>query len=322
MVDSQLVFRAMADRTRQRTLALLSRHELSVSELVEVLQQPQSTVSRHLRTLRDAGLIRDQRNGATVLYSLPCAVESSNGEDLAGGLLRWAAGQSLPTAVSARLESVLRRRRDMSDRFFDRLGAQWDTLREEAFGSWFHLEAFWALLPSRWTVADLGTGSGYLLPILAGHFQRVVAVDPVEAMLEAAAHRTQRHALSNVALCRGDLSRLPLADGSVDLALAILVLHHVPAPDEALAEMARILRPGGRMLIVEQEQHARESFRDRMQDRWSGFEPKNLLESVTRAGLENLASRRLVTVVAGEDAPSLFALTGRRPGRRNGTLAH
>ena len=306
----EIVFKAMADGTRQRVLIALSRHELSVSELVEVLRQPQSTVSRHLKTLREAGLIRDRRDGSTVLYAV---VEPTvgNGEDaLTAMMLSWVAEQQTTSALDRRLEAVIQRRSQMSDRFFHDLGRHWDTLREESFGAGFHLEAPLALLPPEWVVADLGTGTGYMLPALANHFSRVIGVDPVEAMLEGARHRVALAGLTNVELHNGDLSELPISDEAVDLAVAVLVLHHVPVLQRALVEIHRIVRPGGRVLIVEQFAHEHDNFRDRMQDHWFGFEPAALTGQMESAGFDDVRLSRLATVERAADAPDLMVATG------------
>ncbi len=311
-METEAVFRALADRTRQRTLALLCRHELSVSELVLVLRQPQSTVSRHLKTLRGAGLIRDRRNGRMVLYSVRNSRSETDGTDLSGRLLDWIAEQRLAPALHARLDAIVQRRRQMSDRFFDHVGRRWDTVREEAFGTRFHLEAMWMLLPRDWTVVDVGTGTGYLLGTLAAYFKRVIGVDPVDTMLEVARQRVAADGLDNVALSGGGLSQLPMADASVDLAVAMLVLHHVPEPRDALLELSRVVRPGGRVLIVEQTAHENESFRERMQDRWWGFEPPELTAQVKDAGFEQARWHRLTAVDSAPDSPDLFVATGFR----------
>lgn len=316
-MDPDSILKAISDGTRQRTLGVLRKHEFSVSELVEVLNQPQSTVSRHLRILRDARLIQDRRDGNTVLYSVAEPIGDGNGVDLAKRLLAWLAEQPLAGAIEARLGAVLAKRRDMSRRFFDRIGRQWDGLREESFGTTFHLEAFVALLPRRWSVADIGTGTGYLLPTLARHFDQVIGVEPVGRMLEAARRRLQLEHIERVELRQGDLADLPIADAAVDLAIAMLVLHHVPAPRDAVAELRRVVRPGGRVLIVEQSAHGHEAFHERMQDRWWGFDANEFSTLVAAAGFNQIESRRLVTVARDADAPDLFVVTGCRaaPGR-------
>lgn len=316
-MEPEVVFKAMTDQTRRRTLGVLRRHELSVSELVETLGQPQSTVSRHLKVLRDAGLIRDRRDGNTTLYCVP-VLQNGSATDLDVRLLDWIAAQHLPEGVESRLETVIRQRQDMSRRFFDRIGHQWDTLREESFGSSFHLEAMIALLPRTWTVADIGTGTGYLLPPLARHFLRVVAIEPVDAMLEAARRRIEGARVGNVELRCGDLGQVPIPTGSIDLALAVLVLHHVSSPEKALAELHRIVRAAGRVLIVEQTAHQSESFRERMQDRWWGFDPDDFSKTLRSVGFGDVESRQLVTVTRADDAPELFVTTARK---REGTAS-
>ncbi|MGD2108413.1 MAG: metalloregulator ArsR/SmtB family transcription factor [Phycisphaerae bacterium] len=311
-MEPEVLFKAVADRTRQRTLSVLRRNELTVSELVSVLRQPQSTVSRHLKVLRDAGLIRDRRDGNMALYAVPGSANGGRDDHsgLRGRLLEWIGAQPLTPELASRLETVLHERRDMSRRFFDRVGRQWDSLREGSFGSTFHLEAFLALLPREWVVADIGAGTGYLLPTLAKHFARVLAVEPAEAMRHAAVHRIEYHRLDNVLLSGGDLGRLPIAASTVDLSIAILVLHHVPTPRESLRELHRITCAGGRVLIVEQVAHENAPFRDKMQDRWWGFNPETLADMLRSVGFEAVASQRLASVERDEHAPDLFTLTG------------
>lgn len=295
---------------------VLGRHELSVSELVEVLGQPQSTVSRHLKVLREARLIRDRREANTVLYSVDTPPKrvgmaaGTNGVPLVSRVLEWVAEEPMPAGLARRLERVLSRRRQMSRKFFARVGRQWDSLREEAFGDQFHLEAFVSLLPRHWVVADVGTGTGYLLPTLAAHFHRVVAVELVERMLEVAEQRVVQQDLRNVTLQRGDVTRLPIRRASVDLAIAMLVLHHVEVPQDAVRELGRIVRPAGRVLIVEQTVHEHESFRDRMQDRWWGLDPNRIVSWLTVAGFERANAHVLCNIERAADAPDLFVVTG------------
>lgn len=313
-MEPEVVFKALADRTRQRVLTLLSRHELGVSELVELLRQPQSTVSRHLKVLKEAGLIVDARYGQSVRYSLPAAQDDGEDPRLAKVMLEWASDQPLPAGTQTRLETVLSGRCEMSDRYFQEVAGRWDSVREETFGRRFHLEAFAALLPPHWRVADIGTGTGYLLGTLARQFESVVAVDPVDAMLDAARLRVDALALTNVELRKGDLSSLPIVDSAVDLAVAVLVLHHVPRPQDAVQELNRIVCPAGRVLIVEQTAHRNEAFRTRMQDRWWGFAPDELAGMLTAAGFGDVRTRTLATVDSAADAPELFVATGTRNG--------
>ena len=317
MARSENVFRALGDPTRQRILQALVRQELNVSELVEVLAQPQSTISRHLKVLKEADLILDHRQGTSITYSSPAVDENGQAAaDIRHHVLTWAAEQPLPRPVARRLDAVVHQRRLHSDRFFEQIGHRWDQMRVDCFGTAFPLEALTALLPGEWAVGDIGAGTGYLLPLLARRFRRVVAVDPVPAMLDIARDRPDLAGRDNIDFRVGDLSGLPLETGEMDLLLAILVLHHVPSPAEALAELARVLRPGGRLLVVEHAAHHCEEFHDKMQDRWWGFDPDDLARRVHEAGFAITAKAPLQfaepTTPAAPEAPDLFLITAER----------
>lgn len=315
-MQGDLVFKAMADRTRRTLLQVLSINELTVSELVEVLGQPQSTVSRHLRVLREADLITERRDGATVLSTAVMPDPNGGPETLNERIVDWVRQQGLGKRLGRRLDRVLQRRAGRSLGFFEEVGQRWDQMRVECFGDRFHLEGLVSLLPRDWVVADIGTGTGYLLPTLAACFRQVIAVDPVESMLEAARSRPELASRQNVDFRLGDLSELPIRDGGLDLGIAILVLHHVPSPSSALGELRRVIRPGGRVLIVEQQAHELREFHDRMRDRWWGFEPDPLAGQVAAVGFSDVIWRRLQTAEPSGnpcvEAPELFALTGVR----------
>lgn len=312
--SSEEVLRALADPTRQKLLQLLLSEELNVGELVEVLRIPQSTVSRHLSVLRAASMVQDRRNGTAVLYR--ASERTADGRNLRSLLLDWVGQQRMGKAVRARMDQALRRRADHTASFFERLGNRWNELRGEAFGEAFAMEAFLSLLPRTWTVADIGTGTGFLLPSLAEHFRRVIAVDPAAAMLECARQRVAGHERRNVRFHHGDLGSLPMRSQSCDLAIACLVLHHVPEPESALAEMHRILRPGGRILLVEQVDHENQAFHEMMQDRWYGFDPAKLARQVSATGFRGVRHKflRMTKGASGSlECPGLFALCGERP---------
>lgn len=325
-----LLFKAMADSTRQRLLMVLSRQELSVSELVNVLGLPQSTISRHLKVLREAGLLLDRRVGAAVLQaarpfgrssnagSASPAAKSANGRpaaELRDRLLEWAAQEALDERTRERMERTVRQRQAASKDFFERIGTRWDQLRIESFGESFHLEALTALLPAEWTVADIGSGTGYLLPVLSARFRRVIAVEPAGAMLEAARNRPELKAAANVEFREGSLAELPLADAEADLAIASLVLHHVARPIEALRELRRVVRPAGRLLVIEQHEHAGDEFHERMGDCWRGFEPPAMLAWVQEAGFTDARVSPLTQVRPAArqtgPVPALYTLTAR-----------
>jgi ArsR family transcriptional regulator len=190
-----------------------------------------------------------------------------------------------------RLTRLLAQRRPEAQAFFAGAAGQWDRLRGELYGRAFGHEALLALLPASWTVADLGCGTGQTAAALAPHVRRVVAVDQSAAMLKAARRRTAE--LGNVELRQGSLEALPVEDASCDGALLLLALTYVPEPEAALREAARILRPGGRLVVVDLLRHDREDFRREMGQERLGFEPDELAAAVGEARLLDARVRAL-----------------------------
>src|SRR5262245_31389487 len=260
---------ALADTTRSRILLLLDRHDLSVSELCSVMQLPQSTVSRHLKALADSGWISARAEGTTDVYGM-------TRDDLESSARRlWALvrDQVGPTPAAAhdhrRVQTVLAERRTKSQEFFSSAAGHWDRMRDDLFGERAHLAALAAFADPDWTVGDLGCGTGQMTSALAPFVGRVIAVDASAAMLHAAKRRLQD--FDNVELRRGDLEALPIDDGRLDAATLALVLHHITDPAKALAEVARVLKRGGRLVVVDMLPHDRESYRQQMGHVWLGF---------------------------------------------------
>lgn len=312
MLDRPPIFDHMsvlADAMRGRLLLSLEGRELTVSELCAVVQSPQSTVSRHLRHLADGGWVLSRRDGTSRRYRMEL-------ERLTPGARRlWqlARGEvaATPAAVQdrLRLKEVLAARRSRSQEFFSSAAGRWDRLRRELFGRHSELPALLGLLDPEWVVGDLGCGTGRAAAAVAPFVRRVVAVDASEAMLE-----TAREALAgqaSVDLRRGELEELPVADGELDAALLLLVLHHVVEPSDVLAEVARALKPGGRLLLVDMIPHEREEYRREMGHQWLGFAPGQLQRWLAGAGFE--AGRRTLLPPDPEArGPVLFALSARR----------
>jgi len=230
----------------------------------------------------------------------------------------WLRRAPMPKRLEQGLAAVRSARRDESVGFFDRVGGRWDELRRKAFGESFAFEAFLTLLPKDWTVADVGAGTGQLLPGLALQFAQVIAVEPAAAMLECARRRVAAAGLENVSFHQTYVTDMPLASGGCDLVVAVLVLHHLVKPAEAFVEMHRILKPGGRLLVVEQETHENKDFYDAMQDRWWGFDARGLVRDAGAAGFAALKTRALGSVparrVGSGEAPPLFVLSGTKAG--------
>jgi len=303
---------ALADGLRGRILLLLETYELTVSELSSVLQLPQSSTSRQLKTLSDAGWVVSRPDGTRRLYKMPAGDESAPTHRL-WGLTR----EQLYTTATAgddrrRLRSVLAARRDRSRTFFETDSAQWDRVRDELFGTRFFLFGLLGLIDPDRVIGDLGCGSGTLSEALAPFVRRVIAIDDSEAMLGEARERLER--FDNVELRRGALESLPLEDHSLDAATLVLVLHHLPDPDEAVREVGRTLRPGGRLLIVDMLPHERQEYRQQMGHVWMGFSAQQIEQMLERAGF---AETRFMELPADPTAkgPTLFAATAVRGAR-------
>ena len=298
---------ALADTTRSRILLLLDRRELTVTEICGVIQLPQSTVSRHLKALLDSGWVAARSEGTSNVYTMTRGDLDQSARRL-WQLVREQVG-STPAALQdqRRLQSALADRRTKSQEFFSASASQWDRLREELFGDRFHLSALGALADASWTAGDLGCGTGQMAATLAPFVGRVVAVDQSAAMLQAARKRLQ--GFDNVDLRRGDVEALPLDDERLDLATLMLVLHHVTEPAKALAEVARVLKPGGRLVVVDMLPHDRESYRQQMGHVWLGFTEEHTSGLLADAGFGQV---RVVALAPDAKAkgPALFVARG------------
>lgn len=299
---------ALADTTRSRTLLLLDRHELTVTELCHIMQLPQSTVSRHLKALADSAWVAARAEGTSNLYSMTRDELDPTARRL-WALVRDQVGTT-PAAIQdqRRLQSALTDRRTKSQEFFSSAAGQWDRLRDELFGERFHLASLAALAESTWTMGDLGCGTGQVTAALAPFVSRVISVDASAAMLQAAKKRL--HGSENVDLRRGELEALPIDDAMLDAATMMLVLHHVPEPERALAEVARVLKPHGRIVIVDMLPHDREGYRQQMGHVWLGFSDEHLRHMLTDAGFGEI---RIVPLAPDPRAkgPGLFVSTAR-----------
>lgn len=280
---------SLAEPTRLRLLRLLERHELGVAELCDILQLPQSTVSRHLKVLSDQGWVASRGQRTTNLYRMEVA--EAPARKLWQLTREQMEGWATVSQDQLRLTRVLAARQPAAQAFFAGAAGEWDRLREELYGRLFHQEALLALLPGSWTVADLGCGTGQTAAALAPHVRQVVAVDQSAAMLKAARRRTA--ALGNVELRQGSLEALPLDTASGDAALLLLALTYVADPAAAVREAARILRPGGRLVVVDLLRHDRDDFRREMGQERLGFGQDELQTLLAEAGLMDVRVRAL-----------------------------
>jgi ubiquinone/menaquinone biosynthesis C-methylase UbiE/DNA-binding transcriptional ArsR family regulator len=299
----------LSDAIRVRMLSVLEGRELTVSEICDVIQLPQSTVSRHLKTLLDGDWVTSRRDGTRRLYTLPLDDVDTSAKRLWQVVRDQVTTSAAASDDNRRLKQVLSRRKTQSEAFFSSAAGQWDRLREELFGATSHLRALVGLLDSTLVVGDLGCGTGQVSAWLAPFSERIIAVDSSKEMLKAARERLtgQRH----IELRQGPLEKLPIDNGELDVALLMLVLHHLPEPKRALAEAARTLKPGGRLLILDMMPHDREDYRQTMGHVWMGISEKQMNQWLQEAGFKTFRWQMLPPESKAK-GPSLFVATARR----------
>ncbi|HEY1898033.1 MAG TPA: metalloregulator ArsR/SmtB family transcription factor [Terracidiphilus sp.] len=283
------ILRAAADPTRLRILLLLKAEELSVAELQEILVMGQSTISTHLSQLRHAGLVEDRRTGKSSFYSLATTSATSGGGSVLDGILAQAESES-PEAASdaAAMRAVVKKRQDKMRSFFDsmagRLGKDYVPGK-----SWKSLaEALLRLMPPM-TIADLGAGDGSFALLLSQRAARVIAVDSSAKMLEFGRDQAVRHGIDNVEFRLGDMEEPPIEDATVDLVFFSQSLHHALHPERSVKQAARVLRPGGRIAILDLAKHRFEEARELYADERLGFSEAELETMLTDAGFLNVS---------------------------------
>ncbi len=284
--------KAVADPNRLRILRILGSGSFNVAELTGILGVGQSTVSRHLKLLSQAGLVDVRRAGTWAYYSLrPAdAVNGSRASDVFPpqllALLDTSWDDAGPDVVA--VERVLRNRRRETSVFFQNAAAGWDRRRDEALGPPLHLDRLLELVGHAGTVVDLGTGTGVLLERLGPHSDRIIGIDASPEMLELARRRAEEARLAGTDLRLGTLEHLPLSDGEADAMVANLVLHHVADPPEVFREIRRGLAGGGRLVLADLKEHDDERFWSSLGARWPGFRPEEVQEWLWAAGFRSV----------------------------------
>ena len=288
--------RLLADPTRVRLLLLLEEDELTVAELQQILGMGQSRISSHLAQLKRAGVVEDRRAGKNVYYGLTATQERDPARTKVSELIQVLAREMPETGRDrTALQLTLRKRRDKAREYFDELAGKFG--RSYVPGrSWQALaHTLIALLPPL-TVADLGAGEGTLSQLLAKTARKVIAVDNSPKMVEFGAQLAKRHGFSNLEYRLGDIEDPPITKGTVDLAILSQALHHAIHPERAIASAHRILRKGGRIVILDLLSHRFERARELYADHWLGFSEVQLHQFLESAGFRNIE----VTVVSRE----------------------
>jgi ArsR family transcriptional regulator len=273
--------RLAADPNRLRLLLLLEREELSVAELQEILGKGQSLVSTSLALLKAAGLVDDRRTGKNAFYRLKAPAQLME-------LLRDAAREVPETEQDSQaLRLVLRKRQDSMRRYFDELAGKFG--RQYVPGrSWKGIaEALLKLMPPM-VIADLGAGEGTISQLMAQRAKRVIAIDNSEKMVEFGSELARKHNIANLEYRLGDIEDVPIRGGTVDLAFLSQALHHASHPERAIAEARRILKPGGRIAVLDLNRHHFEEAREMYADLWLGFTELEIEGYLKNAGFRNV----------------------------------
>jgi ArsR family transcriptional regulator len=308
--DASSCFRLLGDEARLRLLRILSLERLNVSELTAVLGLAQSGVSRHLKLLKDAGFIEEQRSGGFTYHALADLGPQGLGPlwDALQDQFAQAADDPAVKADDARLQEVLRLRKE---NFLEHTADTRDHRQLVPGRSWAAWSRALGLLLPALRVADLGCGEGYLTIEASRWAASVVAVDRSSTVLARARTLAQRRRATNITWKQGDLEKLPLADESVDLALMSQALHHAAHPDRAVAEATRILVPGGRLLLLDLREHQEQWVREKLGDQTLGFSESRLRDLLSTAGLTDIRTT-VGASKAGDPFVVLLAL-GHKP---------
>ena len=276
--------RACAEPTRLRLLALVGSGAHCVSELTEILGQSQPRLSRHLKLLCDSGVLQRVREGSNVWFGLP---DGELGQLVRSLIARLPDGDPVLAADRRGAARVLAERARIASARFHEAGADWDEMRALDLPAADVEAALLRLLPPSGLgrALDIGTGTGWLLELLAPRLEAGLGVDASRAMLALARSRLSRPDLAHLAVRQADMYRLPLPDQAFDLVLLGMVLHYAEDPAAALAEAARVLRPGGRLVVIDLAAHGRADLADRLAHRWPGFDDAAMQSLLGTAGL-------------------------------------
>jgi ArsR family transcriptional regulator len=297
------LWQTLHDPTRLRILALLEEEELSVAELQEILHLGQSRISTHLAHLRRVGLVQPRREGKRTYYSLVKKLDKESRQILESALLTLV---EVPAAKSdgAGLKLVLEKRRASAREHFNRVAGRLG----KGFcpgRTWTEIGPLLAHLIPRVVVADLGAGEGWLSQLLARRAERVIAVDNSPKMVAFARAEAKKKGIDNLEYRLGDLADPPIPSRSVDVVILSQALHHAANPQQAVTAAARLLRKGGRLVVLDLNQHHFDSARDLYGDHWLGFSEADLRDWLNAAGLREIE----VQLLSPESEPPHFQPT-------------
>lgn len=306
-MDFVRTLKALADPMRLRVLAAVAQEELTVGEVQEIVGSVQSSVSRNLAILRDAGFVRDRREGTNVYFSTHEEMPEAARELFRSLQPRLA---ELPDAKKdkARLEACRRRRLQRSQNYFETVAGDWERIRKSYFDDRLTSITIEKLLPRDLILADIGCGTGSLTFELARFAHKVIGVDLSTEMLRRARTVAEEREIHNAEFRVGDALALPLESQCVDAAFCVMVLHFLSDPQGAVSELCRVTRNGGRVILVDLVAHKQEWMREQMAHRWSGFERLSVESWFHNAGVTEVDYE-----LTGTYAGAKLARNGNRP---------
>jgi ubiquinone/menaquinone biosynthesis C-methylase UbiE len=306
-------YKALADESRLRLLHILSKGQFNVQELTSILGSGQSTVSHHLKILSAAGLLSAQKQGTWVYYSLnlnsPASLAQQSAALFLERLKEPSAEQEMFLQDVESTNELLSKRRDQARNFFESVANKWHDMRDEAQGSEPFFDLVASRIPKHATLLDLGCGSGAFFEHVLPRPGKSIGVDYSQGMLTEAKQRLGAKA-AEVDFRLGYLEHLPIGDESVDYMVCYMVLHHVAVPPDAIHDAFRVLKPGGKFIVVDLMRHQNERMRERYADLWLGFDPEEVKdwafsEGFAESKLEVLGQKKdvfIVTLTKHEDA--------------------
>ena len=282
-------FKALSDETRLRLMHVLSLYELSVNELVAILEMGQSRISRHLKILAEAGLVTFRRDGLWVFYS---TLTRGEGHAFLRAVTPFLAADMEMRADADMAAKIIEERSRRTRQFFNTIADHWDTLNREVLGGFDLAAAVVEAMPEPCGVAvDLGCGTGLVLERMRAKSRLLIGVDGSPRMLDLSRRRFSDDA-AGVSLRIGELDHLPLRDEEADFACINMVLHHLSNPEDALREIRRVIRPGGLLFVADFDRHVQERMRTDYGDRWLGFDEATLRDLLEISGFVPLSFQR------------------------------